>query len=323
MEVKHFVDTQDFSKKQLVDILKLGILVKKAVKRGVYPEVLKNKTLAMIFEEPSTRTRVSFETAMTQLGGHAQYLKPGEIHLGERESLYDTAKVLSRLTDVIMCRAFKHKTVTDLAKFADVPVINGLTDYNHPTQAIADVMTMIEHLPEGKRPEDVKVVFIGDRTNVCSSLMHMTTRMGMHFTHVAPEKYQSPQEWVDIANENISLYGGSVKVTDKIEESVKDADFIYTDLWWWVDQEDEAEERKSYFMPDYQVTMDMIKLAPKDVKFMHCLPASRNVEVTDEVIDSEHSIVFDQSENRLSAQRALLIYFMGMTEKAIEICEKN
>lgn len=277
----------------------------------------------MIFEEPSTRTRVSFETAMTQLGGHAQYLKPGEIHLGVRESLYDTAKVLSRLSDIIMCRALKHKTVTDLAEYADVPVINGLTDYNHPTQAIADVMTMVEHLPAGKNLEECKVVFIGDRTNVCSSLMHMTTRMGMHFTHVAPEKYQSPQEWIDIANDNIKRYGGSVKVTDKIEESISDADFIYTDLWWWVDQEEQAEERKSYFMPDYQVTMSMISKAPTHVKFMHCLPASRNVEVTDEVIDSKHSVVFDQAENRLSAQRALLTHFMGQRERAIELCKNN
>lgn len=323
MPTKDFIDTQDFSKQELVDLIRLAILLKKTIKRGYYPELLKNKTLAMIFEEPSTRTRVSFETAMTQLGGHAQYLKPGEIHLGVRESLYDTAKVLSRLSDIIMCRALKHKTVTDLASFAEIPVINGLTDYNHPTQAIADVMTMVEHLPAGKNLEDCKVVFIGDRTNVCSSLMHITTRMGMHFTHVSPKKYQSPQEWIDIANENIKLYGGSVKITEEIELSVMDADFIYTDLWWWVDQEAQAEERKSYFMPNYQVTMDMINKAPSHVKFMHCLPASRNVEVTDEVIDSVHSIVFDQAENRLSAQRALLTYFMGQSEKAIELCKNN
>lgn len=306
--MRHFIDTQDFSRDELKEILNLGILLKKSIKQdGFYPEVLKHKTLAMIFEEPSTRTRVSFETAMEHLGGHAQYLKPGEIHLGVRESLYDTTKVLSRLTDIIMCRALKHETVTNLAKYADVPVINGLTDYNHPTQVIADVITMMEHLPAGKQLTDCKVVFIGDRTNVCSSLMHMTTRMGMNFVHIAPQKYQSPQEWIDIANNNINEYGGSIKVTDNLDEVIG-ADFIYTDLWWWVDQEEEAEERKSYFMPNYQVTMDILHKAGPHVKFMHCLPASRGVEATDEVMDSPNSIIFDQSENRLTAQRALLVY---------------
>ncbi|MEG1501455.1 MAG: putrescine carbamoyltransferase, partial [Clostridiales bacterium] len=171
-------------------------------------------------------------------------------------------------------------------------------------------MTMIEHLPNGKRLEDCHVVFIGDRTNVCSSLMHMTTRMGMHFTHAAPLKYQSPQEWVDLAKNNIAEYGGSVTVTDDVIKAVSNADFIYTDLWWWVDQEEEAEERRSFFMPQYQVTPELLAHAPKHVKFMHCLPASRGVEVVDAVMDSENSLIFDEAENRLSAQRALLVYFL-------------
>lgn len=322
MRIKDFIDTQDFSRKEIEDIIDLALIIEKTVKKGYYPEVLKHKNLAMIFEEPSTRTRVSFESAMEQLGGHAQYLKPGEIHLGVRESLYDTAKVLSQLTDIIMCRALKHKTVTDLAKFATVPVINGLTDYNHPTQVVADIMTIVENLPVGKRLEDCHVVFVGDRTNVCSSLMHITTQMGMHFTHCAPIKYQAPQEWVNIALENIKTSGGSITITDNVDEAVKDADFIYTDLWWWVDQEDEAEERKSYFMPTYQVNMDMIRKAPEHVKFMHCLPASRGVEVTDEVIDSPHSIVFEEAANRLSVERALLVYFMDKKDEAIIECNK-
>ena len=317
--MRNFIDTQDFTKEELLDIINLGIQVKHAIKvENKYPEVLKHKTLAMLFEEPSTRTRISFETAMEQLGGHAQYLKPGEIHLGVRESLYDTTKVISRLTDVIMCRALKHETVLDIAKDAEVPVINGLTDYNHPTQVIADVITMIEHLPAGKKLEDCKVVFIGDRTNVCSSVMHITTRLGMNFVHIAPVKYQSPQEWIDIANDNIREYGGSVLVTDDIE-AVVGADFIYTDLWWWVDQEEEAEERKSYFMPNYQVTMDVLHRAGENVKFMHCLPASRGVEATDEVLDSKNSVIFDQAENRLTAQRAILIYCFELENKTREL----
>lgn len=322
--IKDFIDTQDFSKKELLDIIHLAGALKNSVKNGYYPQLLKDKTLAMIFEEPSTRTRVSFEAAMEQLGGNTQYLKPGEIHLGQRESLYDTAVVLSRMTDIIMCRALKHATVTDLAKYATVPVINGLTDYNHPTQACADIMTMIEHLPEGKRLEDIHVTFIGDRTNVCSSLMHITTKMGMHFTHAAPKKYQSPQEWIDIANANIRENGGSVRVTEDVIDAIKDADYIYTDLWWWVDQEHEKEERKAAFMPAYQVTPELISHAPSTVKFMHCLPASRGVEVVDAVIDAPYSIVFDQAENRLSIERALLVYFLydkNQNEEKIEDAE--
>lgn len=307
--IRHFIDTQDFSKEELLDIFELMHLLKAARKQGCVPQLLKNASLGMIFEEPSTRTRVSFEVAMELLGGHALYLKPGEIHLGARESLFDTDKVLSRMCDIIMARTLKHKTITDLAKYADVPVLNGLTDYNHPTQVIADVFTMIEHMPAGKKLEDLKVVFIGDRTNVCSSLMHMTTRMGMSFTHIAPKKYQSPQEWIDIAKENIALYGGSIHVTDDMN-AVQGADFVYTDLWWWVDQEDEAEERVAAFKPTYQVTQEVMKKAGPNAKFMHCLPASRNVEVLDEVIDSPQSIVFDEAENRLTAQMGLLVYFL-------------
>ncbi|MGC9337171.1 MAG: putrescine carbamoyltransferase [Candidatus Cloacimonadia bacterium] len=309
MAKKDFVTVQDFTKEELSSIIELSMKLKKAKDLGFVPKLLPSALLGMIFEEPSTRTRVSFESAMAELGGHALYLKPGEIHLGARESLYDTAKVLSRMVDVLMCRALKHKTVTDLAKYADIPVINGLTDFNHPTQVIADIITIIEHLPEGKRLEDVHVTFIGDRTNVCNSLMRMLTRMGMHFTHVAPKDYQSPKEWIDVAQSNISIYGGSVHVTEDVEAGVSDADFVYTDLWWWVDQEDEAEERKAAFMPTYQVTPRLMALAPKHAKFMHCLPASRGVEVVDEVIDSPQSIVFDQAENRVTAQRGLLVYF--------------
>ncbi len=310
MKPKHFIDTQDFSKAELLEIIELIRLIKAADKQGCTPKLLADASLAMIFEEPSTRTRVSFEVAMTELGGHALYLKPGEIHLGVRESLYDTAQVLSRMCDGIMARTLKHETITSLAKYATVPVINGLTDYNHPTQVVCDVLTMIEHKPEEKSLEEVNVTFIGDATNVLSSLMMITTRMGMHFTQAAPKKYQSPVTWLEIAQQNCAESGGSVSLTDDPLEAVKNADFIYTDLWWWVGQEDQIPERKAAFMPDYQVSLQLFEQAPSHCKFMHCLPASRGVEATDAVMDHPRSIIFEQSENRLHTEKGLLIYFI-------------
>jgi putrescine carbamoyltransferase len=310
MELKHFIDTQDFTKHELLRIIELTQRIKAADKQGCTPKLLADASLAMIFEEPSTRTRVSFEVAMTELGGHALYLKPGEIHLGVRESLYDTAVVLSRMCDVIMARTLKHETVVNLAKYATVPVINGLTDYNHPTQVVCDALTMIEHIPEGKKIEDLNVTFIGDATNVLSSLMLITTRLGMHFTQAAPKKYQAPSQWVDSAIQNCMESGGSVRLLEDPVEAVKTADYIYTDLWWWVGQEDQIPERKAAFMPIYQVSKQLYEKAPSHCKFMHCLPASRGVEATDEVMDHPRSIIFDQSENRLHTEKGLLVYFV-------------
>jgi putrescine carbamoyltransferase len=310
MALKHFIDTQDFTKTELLEIIELTRLIKAADKQGCTPKLLVDASLAMIFEEPSTRTRVSFEAAMTELGGHALYLKPGEIHLGVRESLYDTAQVLSRMCEVIMARTLKHETIINLAKHASVPVINGLTDYNHPTQVVCDLLTMIEHKPEGKKLEEVNVTFIGDATNVLSSLMLITTKMGMHFTQAAPRKYQAPAQWVEWALQNCKESGGSLRLTEDPMEAVKNADFIYTDLWWWVGQEDQIPERRAAFMPTYQVNLQLFEKAPSHCKFMHCLPASRGVEATDEVMDHVHSIIFDQSENRLHTEKGLLVYFV-------------
>ena len=310
MTIKHFIDTQDFCKQELVDIIQLTRMIKQADKQGATPQLLQGTSLAMIFEEPSTRTRISFEVAMSELGGHALYLKPGEIHLGVRESLADTARVISRMVDVVMIRALKHQTVVNFAKDASVPVINGLTDYNHPTQVVCDVLTMLEHAPVGKVLEDINVTFIGDSTNVLSSLMHICTQMGMNFTQAAPKKYQPPKAWLDIAHHNCAISGGSLTITDDPIAAVSQADYIYTDLWWWVGQEQEIPERRAAFMPKYQVNMDLIKKAPSHVKFMHCLPASRGVEATDEVMDSAHSIIYDQSENRLHTEKGLLVWFV-------------
>jgi putrescine carbamoyltransferase len=310
MSIRHFVDTQDFTRQQLLELVQLIRLIKAADRDGVRPVLLTGASLAMIFEEPSTRTRISFEAAMTQLGGHALYLKPGEIHLGQRESIVDTARVISRLVDGIMARTLKHATMVELAESATVPVINGLTDRLHPTQVVCDLLTMIEHMPAGSRLEDLQVTFIGDATNVLSSLMFICTQMGMHFTHAAPARYQSPQDWRSIAEANCRLSGGTLVITGDVKAAVRQADFIYTDLWWWVGQEGEIPERRAAFFPDYQVTMELMNQAPSHCKFMHCLPASREVEVTSEVMDSAQSIVYDQSENRLHTEKGLLVWLL-------------
>lgn len=309
--MRHFIDTQDFTKAELLSLLKLTGLLKAADQQRALPQLLAGASLGMIFEEPSTRTRISFEVAMTKLGGHALYLKPGEIHLGVRESIKDSAKVISRMVDAIEARTLKHATVTDLALHATVPVINGLTDYNHPTQVLCDVFTMLEHKPEGKALEDLRVTFVGDATNVCSSLLMICTRMGMHFTHCAPARYQAPAAWQDIARANCAKSGGSFTITDDPHAAVADADFIYTDLWWWVGQEAEIPERQTAFMPTYQVNDALLAHAPPHAKFMHCLPASRGVEVTDDVMDGPRSIIYDQSENRLHAEKAILVAFIA------------
>ncbi|HVX17420.1 MAG TPA: ornithine carbamoyltransferase [Acidimicrobiales bacterium] len=306
---RNLIDTNDLSADELLALLDLIGLLRDADRDRALPQLLAGRSLAMIFEEPSTRTRVSFEVAMTRLGGHALYLKPGEIHLGRRETLADTARVLSRMCDAIMARTLHHATVQELAAHATVPVINGLSDYNHPTQAVCDLFTMRDHLPEGRSLEDCTVVFVGDRTNVCSSTMHATTKLGMNFVHAAPAAYQAPPEWIDIARANVAATGhGSVTVTDDVADAVTIADFIYTDLWWWVDQEDEVEERRAAFMPRYQVNSDLMARAPARARFLHCLPASRGVEVTDEVLDGPASLAFDQAENRLHAEKAILLW---------------
>jgi putrescine carbamoyltransferase len=308
---RNLIDTQDHPVDELRELLDLIAALKAADRVGCVPVLLPRRNLAMIFEEPSTRTRVSFEVAMTKLGGAALFLRPGEIHLGARESLGDTARVLSRMCDAVMIRALEHRTVTEFAATASVPVINGLTDFNHPTQAVCDLFTMQEHLPDGKALEDCTVVFVGDRTNVCSSTMFITTAFGMDFVHAAPARYQAPHAWVEVAERNARASGGSVSVTDAVEDAIATADFVYTDLWWWVDQEAEIPERRAAFMPRYQVGDALMALAPPDARFMHCLPASRGVEVTDTVLDGPRSIAFDQAENRLHAEMGILAWALS------------
>ncbi|MGC9137710.1 MAG: ornithine carbamoyltransferase [Thermoplasmata archaeon] len=291
-------------KDDLLDIINLGIEIKKNPRK--YMHVLEGKSLAMIFEKPSTRTRTSFEVAMTQLGGHALYMSPRDMQLGRGETIEDTAKVLSRYVDAIVYRAFDHRMVVALAKNSTVPVINALDDVEHPAQIIADLMTILE---KKGRLKGLKISFIGDGNNVANSLMLGSAIVGADFYIASPRGYEIKEEYVKIAR-SIAGNRSRIVLTNDPVEAAKDADVIYTDVWVSMGEEEEREKRERDFK-DYQVNLSLVKHAKKDYIFMHCLPAHRGLEVTGDVIDGPNSVVFDEAENRLHAQKALLVKFIS------------
>lgn len=303
--MKDFIETIDYSAKQLKELLNESTRLKRLYKSGGSELCLANKTLAMLFEKPSLRTRISFEVAMTNLGGHAIYVKPEDIGgIGKREPVKDIARVLSRYVDGIMARTFSHSVVVELAQFATVPVINALTDWSHPCQAMADVLTIQEHC--GKL-EGIKIAFIGDGNNVARSLAFACAKLGMKLVVASPAGYELDKESIAIANK---IAAGTVSQIKNTTEAVADADIIYTDTWVSMGQEGEKQKRIVNFK-GFQVDAKLVKSAPAKVKIMHCLPAYRGYEITDEVVESPNSIIFDQSENRLAFQRALLKKLMS------------
>ena len=290
----------------LNETLRIAGEIKKKYKNGESYSPLEGKSLGMIFEKPSTRTRISFEVGTTQLGGHALYLSPKDLQLGRGETIADTAKVLSRYVDGIMYRAFEHDMMVELAENSTVPVISGLDDVEHPCQIVADLLT----IKENKDNFEQKLVYVGDGNNVCHSLLLGSALVGMDMTACVPEGYDPDQDIVDKAKEIGKENGGEIDVQRKPSKAVKDADVIYTDVWVSMGDEEEKEKRMNDF-EGYQINKELISNADDDVIVMHCLPAHRGVEITSEVMDGPHSVVFDQAENRLHAQKAIMAELMG------------
>lgn len=303
-----FLAVSDLPSSEVQDLLDLAERLKKEYfDRGNRP-LLKGKVLGMIFQKPSLRTRVSFDMAMRHLSGDALYISPNEIGLGQRESIADVARVLSGYVHALMARVFAHEHVLELAKWSSIPVINGLSDYNHPCQAMADALTIQEKFGKAK---GLNVAFVGDGNNVAVSLMHVATKLGWNFTIANPQNYDLNPRAVEISKETAEQTGSKIKFLRDPQEAVKGAQVIYTDAWTSMGQEEETARREKVF-PPYQVNARLVGQADRDVIVMHCLPAHRNHELTDEVADGPHSVIFPQAHNRLHAQKAILARLFGV-----------
>ena len=313
-KLTHMISMKDFTKSEIDDMMELMDLLKKARKDNAVPQLFKGKSVGMIFEAGSTRTRVSFETAATILGGHGLFLSPRDIHLGAKESIDDTARVLSRMCDIVMARTNEPETVEALTNMSTVPVINGLDTRYHPTQMLADLFTIKEHMPAGKELSDLTLAFMGDATDVCRSLLLTCTKYGMNFKQIGPKKYQMEPEWLEMADEYCKESGASYEITDDVEK-ISECDIVYGDSFYWVTQLDEKKERLAAFMPDYVITEELMSKAKPGAMLLHCLPANDKEEVTREALEGEYSVAFDEAENRLTAQMAILVYFTHKFDK--------
>ncbi len=306
--MKHFLSLADLTPEQLTGLLNLAVKLKQEWQAGGNEPVLKNKTLGMIFAKPSLRTRVSFDMAMLHLGGQALYLSPNEISLGQRESVADVARVLSRYVDIIMARVFGHRDVLELAQYSRVPVVNGLSDYSHPCQGMADLLTIYERFGALR---GLKLAYIGDGNNVANSLIFGAALSGMNFSIASPAAYEISGDIVAKAKTFAAKSGSSLYFTHDPVEAVRDAEVVYTDVWTSMGQEAEMQKRLEVFAPRYQINAALILKAKRNAIVMHCLPAHRGQEITDEVADGSHSALWDQAENRMHAQKAILVELLA------------
>jgi ornithine carbamoyltransferase len=304
--MKHLISLFDITADDMENIFKLSAQLKKELKAGVPHHILKGKTLGMIFSKSSTRTRVSFEVGMYQLGGYPLFLSSNDIQLGRGETIYDTAQVLSRYIDGIMIRTFKHSDVEELARHGTIPVINGLTDLMHPCQILADLFTVLE--VKGKL-KGLKMAYVGDGNNIANSLLHGCAKIGMDVSIAAPKGYECDEGVIEEARSDAKKSSSRIVLTQDPVEAVTGADVIYTDTWVSMGQEAEKEVRIKTFMP-YQVNKELFSKAAEDAMFLHCLPAYRGYEVTEEIIDGPNSYIFDEAENRLHVQKAVMATVM-------------
>jgi ornithine carbamoyltransferase len=306
MKGKSLVEIQDLTLEEIYQIFELSSSLKLKLLSGEPHRLLEGKTLGMIFSKPSTRTRVSFEVGIYQLGGIGMYFGPNDLQLNRGETIADTARVLSRYLNGIMIRTFSHQDVIDLAKYASIPVINGLTDLHHPCQVLTDLFTILE---KKRKLEGLKLAYVGDGNNMAHSLLQGCSKVGMDIAIASPKGYEPLKEIVSQAIENAKYFGSKVEIFNDPVEAVKNADVVYTDVWASMGQEKEAEERRKKFA-SFQVNSELVKHAKDDYLFMHCLPAHRGEEVTNEVADSPNSVIFDEAENRLHVQKAIMALVM-------------